>query len=125
MAAINVSGRRPSCCRHLRARFVADDGLEVPYHRGIGVGARDRADAVECILHIGHPVAQRVIHCVFQCAATGGDRHDLCAQKLHAKHIRRLALNIMRAHVDHAFQTKFGTDRCGGHPMLTGARFRR
>ena len=30
----------------------------------------------------------------------------------------------MRPHIDHAFQTKFGTYRGGGHPMLTCASFR-
>ena len=109
--------------QHLSARFFADNSLEISYHRGIGVGTCHRANAVEGIFHIGHPVAQRVIHRVFQCAATGGDWHHFCAQKLHAKHIWRLALNVMRTHIDHTFQTKFGTNRSGGHPMLTRTGF--
>ena len=55
----------PFLLKHLRARFLADDGLKVPHHRGIGMRACHCADAVECILHIGHPIAQRIIHSVF------------------------------------------------------------
>ena len=55
----------PFLLQHLLPRFLADDGLKVPYHRRIGMGACDCAYAVECILYIRHPIAQSVIHSVF------------------------------------------------------------
>ena len=40
---------------HLFAGFDSDYGLEFPHHFGIGVGASDRANNIECVLNIGKP----------------------------------------------------------------------
>ena len=108
---------------HLRLRLLADDGLEIAHHRRIGMRPRHRADAVEGVAHIRHPVAQRIVHRVLERAAPRGDRHHLGPQKLHPEDVRGLPLDIMGAHVDHAFQPELGTDRRGGHAMLARARF--
>ena len=84
---------------------------------------RHRADAVEGVSHVGHPVAQRVVHRVLQRAAPAGDRHNGCAQQAHAEHVRSLTFHVMRTHVDHALQPELGADRGSGHAMLPGSRF--
>ncbi len=104
----------------LPAHFLADDRLEVAHHRRIGMRPGHRADAVERVAHIGHPVAQGVVHRVLQRAAARGHRMHLGPQKPHAEHVRRLPLDIVRAHVDHAFQPELGADRRGGDAVLAG-----
>ena len=58
IAATRLSGSRPFRLEHLRARLVADHALEVAHHHRIGVRAGRRADAVEGVGDVGHPVAQ-------------------------------------------------------------------
>ena len=108
---------------HLLARLVADHALEVAHHRRIGMRPRRRADAVERVGDIGHPVAQRLVHGVLQRARARLHRHDRRAKHLHAEHIGLLTFDVDRAHVDDAFKSVF---RAGGrrrHAMLAGARF--
>ena len=59
---------------HLLPRLLADDGLEVAHHGGIGVRAGDRADDVEGVFDVGDPVAQRLVHGVLEGARAGVDR---------------------------------------------------
>ena len=84
----------------------------------------NRPDAIERIAHIGHPVAQRIVHRVLQRSAPGGDGNHLGPQKPHPEHVGGLTLHIMRAHVDHAFQPELGADGCGRHAMLPSPGFR-
>ncbi len=121
MQAISESGRRPSCLLHLRARLVADDALEVAHHRGIRMRARDRADAVERVVHVGHPVAQRLVHRVLQRARAGHHRPHLRAERLHAHHVRPLPVDIDRAHVDDAFEPELRAQRRGRDAVHAGA----
>ena len=83
----------------------------------------DRADAIEGVAHIGDPIAQGIIHRVFQRATARGDGDHLGAEKLHPKHVRGLTFDVMRAHVDDALQPELGTDRGGGHAVLARAGF--
>jgi hypothetical protein len=106
---------------HLLLRLLADDRLEIAHHRRIGVRPRHRADAVEGVAHVGHPVAQRVVHRVLQRAAPRGDRDHLGPQKLHAEDVGRLPFDVMRAHVDDALQPELGADRGGGDAVLARA----
>ena len=106
---------------HLLARLVADDALEVAHHRRIGMRARHRADAVEGVLAGRDPVAQRLVHGVLQRRGAGRHRPHLGAQHLHAHDVRRLALDVDRAHEDHAGNVE---QRAGGRrrdAMLAGA----
>ena len=88
------------------------------------MGACNGADAIECVAHIGHPIAQRVIHRVFQGAAAAGHGHNLGPQQFHAEHIGRLTLDIMGAHIDHAFQPEFRADSRRGNAVLASTCFR-
>ena len=71
MAATSESGRRPSRFSICSLGLAADDRLEIAHHLRIGMRAGDRADAVEGVLDIGHPVAQRLVHRVLQRARAG------------------------------------------------------
>ena len=54
----------------LRPRLSPDDALEVTDHHRVGVRADHTADKVVGGLHIGDPVAYRLVDGVFQCAGT-------------------------------------------------------
>ena len=87
------------------------------------MGACNRPDAIKRVTHIGDPVTQRIVHGVFQCAATGSYRHHFGTQKFHAEHVWRLTFHVVRAHVNHALQSEFRT-YCGGcHTVLTSSGF--
>ncbi len=83
---------------------------------------RHRADAVEGVAHVRHPVAQRVVHRVLERAAPRRDGDHLGPQKPHAEHVRRLPLHVMRAHVDHALQPELRADGGRRHAVLARAR---
>ena len=51
---------------HLLARLAADDALEIAHHGGIRMRAGDRADAIKRVGDVGDPVAQRLVHSVFE-----------------------------------------------------------
>ncbi len=91
--------------------FLTDDRLKITDHRGVWVRTSHGADAIERVTHVGHPVAQRIVHCIFQGATTGSHGHHFCTKKAHTEHVRGLTLDIMCAHIDHTFQTEFRTNR--------------
>ena len=53
----------------------------------------------------------------------GRDRHDLGAEQFHAKDVRRLPFDVMRAHEHDALEPEPGADRGGCHPVLAGTGF--
>mmetsp|Transcript_59253 Transcript_59253/g.139760 ORF Transcript_59253/g.139760 Transcript_59253/m.139760 type:complete len:374 (+) Transcript_59253:221-1342(+) len=106
---------------HLHQALVADDALEVAHHHRVGVRAGHGADDVEGVLDVGDPVAHRFVERILQRLAAALDRHDGRAEQLHAVDVGALALDVLAAHVDHAFQAVARADRGGGHAMLAGA----
>ena len=78
------------------------------------------ADDVERVVHIGDPVAQRLVHRVLQRRGAGGDGHHFGAEQLHPEHVGRLAGDVGGAHIDHARQAEAGTDRGRGDAVLAG-----
>ena len=85
---------------HLLAGLAPDDALEIAHHHRIGMRPRDRADAVERVRDVGHPVAQCLVHGVLERARAGRDRHHFGAQHLHAEDVLLLARDVDLAHVD-------------------------
>ena len=85
--------------------------------------ARHGANTIKCIAHIGHPIAQRIIHRIFEGTATRGYGNHFSAEQFHPKDVWRLTLHIMGAHIDHALQAKLGADRRGCNAMLPSACF--
>ena len=106
---------------HLPAGLDPDDRLEITHHHRIGMRAGDRTDAVESVVNVGDPVAQRFVHRVFQGARSRLYRKHLRAQHLHADHVGLLPRDIDRAHIDHAFQSKARAQRGGGDAVLARA----
>ncbi len=123
MAATSEFGQAAFARQHLLLRFNADDRLEVAHHFRIGMGACNRADAIEGVLDIGDPIAQRLVERILQRARAGKGRDHFGAQQLHAKHIGLLPLDIDLAHVDNAFQAKARAGGGRGDAMLAGAGF--
>ena len=66
----------PVALEHLRARFAADDGLQLAHQVGIGMRPDRRAEQVIGVGRIGDPVAHRLIDRRAQRAIAAGDRHD-------------------------------------------------
>ena len=106
---------------HLLAGLAADDALEVAHHRRIGMRAGDRADAVEGVLDVGHPVAERLVHGVLEGLRAGLHRHHLGAEHLHAEDVRLLPLDVDGAHVDDAVEAEARAQRRGRDAVLAGA----
>ncbi|MPM47170.1 hypothetical protein SDC9_93878 [bioreactor metagenome] len=106
---------------HLREAFRADHALEVAHHHRIRVRASDGADDVEGVVHIGHPVAHGLVERVLERLAARFDGYHRGAQQLHAVDVGALALDVLSAHVDHAFQAVARTDGGRGHAVLARA----
>ena len=105
----------------LAPRLLADHRLEVAHDHRIGMRARDRADDVEGVAHVGDPVAHRLVDRVLQRAAARLDGVHGRAEELHAEDVQRLAPHVLAAHEDLAAQAE---ERRGGrrrHAVLAGA----
>ncbi len=107
---------------HLRHAFVADHALEIAHHHRVRMRSRDGADDVEGVLDVRHPVAHRFVERVLERLAARLDGHDLGAEQVHAVDVLRLALHVLRAHVDDAFHAVARGDGRGGDAVLARAR---
>src|SRR3546814_5852273 len=72
----------------------------------IGVRPGRRADDVEGVVDVRHPMAQRIVHRVLQRLRSRNDRDHLRAQQLHAEDVGLLPLHVLRAHEDLAFHAE-------------------
>ena len=88
---------------------------------GYGRGSGDGADAVERVAHVGHPVAQRLVHRVLERAGAALDGDDGRAQQAHAHHVELLPAHVLGAHVHGALEVEQGAGGGGGHAVLAGA----
>ena len=73
--------------------------------------------------HVGRPVAQSLVHCVFERATPRSDRMDGCAQQLHSEYVQCLAARVFLAHVDLALESVARARGRGCNAVLTGAGF--
>ena len=106
---------------HLLLGFFADHRLEVAHHHRIRMRAGDGADQIVGVLHIGDPVAHRLVHRVLQGGGARGHRLHLGPEQFHAEHVGLLPLDVGRAHVDGARQAEQRAHRRRRHAMLPGA----
>jgi hypothetical protein len=107
---------------HLGARLAADHRLQLAHHPRVRVRAGDRADQVERVADVGHPVAHRLVHRVLECPGTGRHRDDAGAEQAHAEDVELLARDVLGAHVDLARHAEQRRDRRGGDAVLAGPR---
>ena len=117
-------GQRAKLRLRLRLRLLADDLLKIAHQLRVGVRAGGGADDIKRVVHIRRPVAQRLVQRILERAAARRHRDDRRAEQFHPVHIRRLALHIIRAHIDDTFQAEAGGNRRARHAVLTRAGFR-
>src|SRR5262245_11698860 len=79
-------------------------------------------DVVRC-LNARHPVAKGLVHRIAKRLGAAADRTDLSTEQPHAVDIRRLAANILFAHIDDAFEAKMCTCRGCCDAVLAGPGF--
>src|SRR5208337_4821482 len=64
--------REPAFFLHyLRLRLSPDHGLEIPDHEGVRVRAHYRTEEEIGVLHMRHPVPERLVHCVLEGTGAG------------------------------------------------------
>ena len=73
---------------------------------------------------VGDPVAHRFVDRVLQRARAGIHAHHFRAEQSHAKNVEPLALHVLRAHVDHAFQAQPRRNRRRRDSVLARSGFR-
>mmetsp|Transcript_18127 Transcript_18127/g.28119 ORF Transcript_18127/g.28119 Transcript_18127/m.28119 type:complete len:301 (+) Transcript_18127:2712-3614(+) len=108
---------------HLFADFLANDGLKITDHGRIRVRSGDCADAIKRVAHIGHPIAKGIVHGIFERTTARSHRDHFSPQELHSEHVGGLTFDIMRTHIDDAFQAEFGADRGCSHTVLARSGF--
>ena len=84
----------------------------------------DRANAVERVAHIGHPVAQGLVHRILERGCSGGYGNHLGTEQLHAEDVRLLPGDIRFSHIDDARQPEAGANRGRCDTMLTRSGLR-
>ena len=87
------------------------------------MGASHRSDNVKRVFDIGHPVAQRLVHGVFQRARARCDGANIGTQQFHAEHIWFLAFHVRGTHENRAGQAKARGGRCHGNAVLSSPSF--
>lgn len=117
-------GQASGALQDLAAGLHADDAVEVAHHGGEGMRARDGPEEVVRAVHIGDPVAERLVDGVLQGATAGLHGDDLGAEHAHAGHVQGLALGVDLAHVDGALEAEERTGGGRGDAVLSGAGLR-
>ena len=106
----------------LFARLDADDRLKIAHHHGERMRPNSRADAVDRLLVVRQIILKSRIDSFLERLRAARDGHDLRAEHLHARHIRRLLLDVDLAHVDRAVEPEEGRRRRERHAVLSRAR---
>jgi len=81
----------------------------------------DGANDVEGIFDIGDPVAHGLVERIFEGLGAAFDRHHGGTQEFHAVDVGRLPLDVLAAHVNHAFESEARRHGGGGYTVLAGA----
>jgi hypothetical protein len=89
----------------LRARFAADDRLELAHHERIRMRPQHAAEQVIRVGDVGHPVTHGLVDRVLQRPRSGAHLDDFGAEQPHAEHVERLPRHVVRAHVDMALES--------------------
>ena len=106
---------------HLPNHLPADDALKLPYQPGVGVGPDDGPEAVKRRSHVRDPVPHGLVDRVFERAGSGGHGNDLGPHAPHAKHVERLAFDVLGAHVNFTGQAQPRAGGGGANPVLARA----
>ena len=109
--------------KNLAPGFLPDYLVEVSYHHRERVSTKCGSQYVMRFPGTGHPVPHGLVDSVLQGALTTGYRPDLSSAQAHPENIQGLATHVLLAHVDDAFQTKFGAHGSRGDSVLSGTGF--
>ena len=107
----------------LVAGFNANDGLEVSYHQGEGMGAQNGAYAVDGVLIVLGIGIESGVNCFLEGLEAFFDLDNICAQNLHSGNVGSLLFDINSAHINIALQTEISGGGGKGNTVLTGAGF--
>ncbi|MPM98439.1 hypothetical protein SDC9_145625 [bioreactor metagenome] len=110
----------PSHFRHLYQALLADHGLKIALHHRIRVWSGNRANDIKSVANIGHPVTHGFIEGILQGLGARLNRHHRRPQQLHAVDVGCLALDVLCAHVHHAFHPVARSHGRSRHPVLPG-----
>ncbi len=119
-AGDHAGRQRPLGLERLGARLVADHPLQVADERGVGRGPDDRADHVVGVLDRRDPVPDRGAHGLLERPGPGLDRDHLRPEQSHPLDVRRLAADVLAAHVDRALEAEERAGRSRRHAVLPG-----
>ena len=114
-------GQTVGLLQDLGAGFLADDLVEVADHGRERVRAGGGAQQVVGGVHVGDPVAERLVDGVLEGLGTVGHRDDGGPEELHPGHVKGLPAAVLGAHVDDAFQAHQGRGGGAGDAVLAGA----
>ena len=81
--------------------------------------ADDRTEEEIGAAHVRYPITETGVDCVFQCARAGVDRDYFRPHELHPEDVKRLAFDVLFAHVDFAFHVEFCCDGGGCNAVLS------
>jgi len=121
--AITASGWAAAQFRHLGQALATDNRLEVAHHHRVRVRTSDGPDDVEGVVDVGGPSRASLRSARPSAFSSRFDRHDGRPEKLHAIDVLHLALDVLRAHVHHAFHAVARRHRRGRHTVHSGAGF--
>ena len=127
-AAADAGDHRVGLARHSSSCICAIDSLPITDWKSrticrIGMRPGDRADDVEGVADVGHPVAHRFVERVLERLRTALDRHHGGAEQLHAIDVGGLPPDVLGAHVDDAFHAVARGDGGRRDAVLAGAGF--
>ena len=85
------------------------------------MGPGHRADDIEGVGDVGHPVAHRLVEGVLEGLGARFDRHHLGPEQLHPIDVGGLSADVLRTHVDDALHAVARSHGGGRDAVLTGA----
>jgi len=107
----------------LGADFVTDHPLEITHDGRVGMRAHDRTDHIISIVGPAGPFAHGLTGRVLERGRSGGHLVYGSAEQLHAIDIQGLALHVLGAHENGAFEAEKRGGGRGGDTVLAGSRF--
>src|SRR5690625_4319410 len=122
-AGYHVVGIPPLRLMDLALCLFTYNLLELANHHRIGMRPHHRADNVEGVIDIRHPVTDRFIGSILQGSGATLHRSHLGTQKSHPLHVELLTLHILGAHIDHPFHAETCTRSGCSHTMLSRSGF--
>ena len=117
-------GQPPLFFEDLGPGLLADDALEIPDNHGERMRPHYRAQYIMGVRHPFGPLPHGLVDRVLKGHGAAGHRMHLGPQQLHAVDVQGLALGVLLAHENLAFQPQQGRRRGGGHAVLARAGFR-